>query len=306
MLNRPPAPRKSHLKNPSTPPKFCSDRCRTHKPKYSHGDSLEGKIEDCFVALLEGHDLERNPGGGGGGAGCPPSADTTTTSREKGKVRGYKKGDKSRIIMCTDVEAVVFQRGVAATDDVDDAKDAEATYNENPMIGKPTRKKPVRGLKEGEANTGNATGVDYSSSEDYASDDEVGGVPVHIEKLALQQVQTAAGVAKKRQPNVIPDRPITSEDKLRRREGQDRAKERELVRQAGRRGVAFGFVVDRTKGTMSSVVLLNKGLAKEDMDDGSGGQEQDNTQRRKVEIVQGGRVVEGSFAKGEWGVRWVE
>ena len=57
--------------------------------------------------------------------------------------------------------------------------------------------------------------------------------------------------------------------------GMQKAKERELVRRAARRGVAFGF--DTREG-----------------------------KRRSVEAVQRGRVVESSFAKGEWGVRWRE
>ena len=54
--------------------------------------------------------------------------------------------------------------------------------------------------------------------------------------------------------------------------GMQKAKERELVRRAARRGVAFGF--DTPEG-----------------------------KRRSVEAVQRGRVVESSFAKGEWGVK---
>lgn len=54
--------------------------------------------------------------------------------------------------------------------------------------------------------------------------------------------------------------------------GMQKAKEREMVRRAARRGVAFGFEVEEGK-------------------------------RRGVEAVQWGRVVESSFAKGEWGVR---
>ena len=57
--------------------------------------------------------------------------------------------------------------------------------------------------------------------------------------------------------------------------GMQKAKEREMVRRAARRGVAFGLEVEE------------------------GG-------RRSVEGVQGGWVVEGSFAKGEWGLRWVK
>lgn len=57
--------------------------------------------------------------------------------------------------------------------------------------------------------------------------------------------------------------------------GLKKAREREMVRQAARRGVAFGFEVD-----------------------GAG--------RRRMDCVQGGRVVAASFAKGEWAVRWKE
>ena len=66
--------------------------------------------------------------------------------------------------------------------------------------------------------------------------------------------------------------------------GMQRARNRELVRQAARRMVAFGVDVEERVG-----------LGKEGKGKG-----------RKVEAVQGGRVVESSFAKGEWGVRWKE
>ena len=59
--------------------------------------------------------------------------------------------------------------------------------------------------------------------------------------------------------------------------GMQRAKDREMVRQAARRGATLGFFswdADR-----DGVPL-------------------------KVEAVQNGKIVEASFAKGEWGVRW--
>lgn len=49
---------------------------------------------------------------------------------------------------------------------------------------------------------------------------------------------------------------------------------REEARRAGRRLVNFGFV--------------SQGVEEE----------------KRVEAVQGGKVVEASFAKGEWGIRW--
>ncbi|KAK1998226.1 hypothetical protein LX36DRAFT_576744 [Colletotrichum falcatum] len=68
----------------------------------------------------------------------------------------------------------------------------------------------------------------------------------------------------------------TDEMREKRAEGQRRAHEREMVRCAARRGVVFGFLVD--------------------------GREE----RRKCEAVMQGKVVEPSYAKGDWAVRWRE
>ncbi|KZL64095.1 hypothetical protein CI238_04497 [Colletotrichum incanum] len=68
----------------------------------------------------------------------------------------------------------------------------------------------------------------------------------------------------------------TDEMREKRAEGQRKAHEREMVRCAARRGVVFGFLVD--------------------------GREE----RRKCEAVMQGKVVEPSFAKGDWAVRWRE
>lgn len=66
--------------------------------------------------------------------------------------------------------------------------------------------------------------------------------------------------------------------------GMRKAREREMVRRAGRRGVVFGFLVEG--------------------EGGGGDGDKGEKKRRMVDAVQGGRVVESSFAKGEWGVRW--
>ncbi|KAK1970208.1 hypothetical protein LY78DRAFT_570469 [Colletotrichum sublineola] len=68
----------------------------------------------------------------------------------------------------------------------------------------------------------------------------------------------------------------TDEMREKRAEGQRRAHEREMVRCAARRGVVFGFLVDG------------------------------KDERRKCEAVMQGKVVEPSFAKGDWAVRWRE
>ena len=66
--------------------------------------------------------------------------------------------------------------------------------------------------------------------------------------------------------------------------GMRRAEERERTRRAARRGCVFGFEVR----------------------DGEETEAGDAIRRRRCEAVADGRVVEPSFAKGDWGVRWRE
>ena len=103
------------------------------------------------------------------------------------------------------------------------------------------------------------------------SEDEDGGVrlPYPVEHPSAST--TTATTANSKRPQVEGAPQITNP----RERGMQKAKEREMVRRAARRGVAFGFEM-----------------------------EEEGRRRRSVEAVQGGRVVESSFAKGDWGVRW--
>ncbi|KAF1993023.1 hypothetical protein P154DRAFT_451340 [Amniculicola lignicola CBS 123094] len=72
----------------------------------------------------------------------------------------------------------------------------------------------------------------------------------------------------------------TQEMAEKRKQGEKRAEERERVRCAARRGVVFGLCIEGGKG--------------------------EKEERRKCEAVMQGRVIEPSFAKGDWGIRWRE
>jgi hypothetical protein len=77
------------------------------------------------------------------------------------------------------------------------------------------------------------------------------------------------------------ERTEENEEMLQKRiEGQQKAHERELVRCAARRGVAFGFLLKAAPGEPED--------------------------RRKCEAVMQNNVVEPSFAKGDWSIRWRE
>lgn len=71
-----------------------------------------------------------------------------------------------------------------------------------------------------------------------------------------------------------------------RREGQKKAEEREMIRRAARRAVVFGLPLD------SGGELVQK--------------PSEESPRRKCEAVMNGKVVEPSFAKGNWAIRWRE
>lgn len=74
-------------------------------------------------------------------------------------------------------------------------------------------------------------------------------------------------------------------------EGQKRAENRELARNAARRAVAFGLWVDS----------IDRGSKRERKD----GEESERT-LKVCEALMNGTVVDPSFAKGDWEIRWRE
>lgn len=95
-------------------------------------------------------------------------------------------------------------------------------------------------------------------------------------------------------------------------DGQKRADERELVRCAARRLCAFGILVDgsvaggglKDKGTKGKGKGKGKGKAGDDDEEEE--QPEQRERRKKCEALMSGSVVEASYAKGEWGIRWRE
>lgn len=89
-----------------------------------------------------------------------------------------------------------------------------------------------------------------------------------------------------------------------RREGQRKAEEREMVRRAARRLCAFGVPVKDEKPKHDKEGPKKRGK-KGDRADGE--EEERRERRRKCETIWNGIAVEASYAKGEkWGIRWRE
>ena len=93
----------------------------------------------------------------------------------------------------------------------------------------------------------------------------------------------------------------SADDLKKRRQGAKRAEEREMVRRAARRAIVFGFEVPKSEVPGPKAKTKAK-AKKNEVDEVSEAQ----TEMRKAEALMNGMVVEPSFAKGNWAVRWRE
>ncbi|KAG9244229.1 hypothetical protein BJ878DRAFT_421839 [Calycina marina] len=239
--------RKSHASpnSTATPVKYCSTKCRNKKP-----GKVDREIEDAFVTLLDG------------------SAATVLQSINKGSKK--EKGDSRILVPCVAAETLMFgdrhdpekvfgrkknraRRGapneaVWKSVDMEDRPEPEALGDYEVVDGDMVARMSIR------------SGTRIRPPQEVS---EVNG-GVGGEKEKAERIEETDGMLQ------------------RRREGQQRANEREMVRCAARRGVAFGFVINKDS-------------------------EGDNPEeRRKCEAVMLGKVVESSFAKGDWSIRWRE
>ncbi|KAF2633850.1 hypothetical protein BU25DRAFT_405696 [Macroventuria anomochaeta] len=317
----------------ATEVKYCSQRCRHQKP-----GPVDRKIEATFAKLLEGatpesireeqavaKSKESEEKDGSKELGKEKEKEKGDTADEdegskfgkknksshkkkSSKTKNTPKGDHRITIDCTAVEELVFNR----------EKDPEKVYGRRKnrrarfVVEKPEDWKSVDMVDHPPpalAANPAAGAEEISSAEDTFSDSEPedqGGIALENGEAASQKkekelgdvVEYGYGGGKVRPPQDQSDingsiggekgwaerQHETEEAKQRRLEGQRRADEREMVRKAARRGCAFGFLTEGEEGVRGG----EKG------------------ERRKCEAVMKGAVVEASFAKGEWGVRWRE
>ena len=176
---------------------------------------------------------------------------STDTDIETAFVRLLGDGRERRIVSCEEVEREVFtatRRGTEEEKEEEEDNDGRIGPFDVALPG-----------EEGESGDGDE------------SEDEDGGVRLHCPVEHHTATTITATDTNFMRPKMEGGSLMTNP----RERGMQKAKERELVRRAARRGVAFGF----------------------EMEEGG--------RRRRVEAVQGGRLVESSFAKGDWGVRWI-
>ncbi|KAI1079200.1 hypothetical protein F5B20DRAFT_184427 [Whalleya microplaca] len=249
---------------------YCSTRCRHHKPR-----KLDREIEDVFARRLSGEEKARDDQG----------HDSDGSKRRAGATgSGQKavKGESRILVSCDEVERVVFG----------ERADPEKTSGRGRHRGEQAL---LATGEDGDARS-SASDVESGDAENGVDIDEVYDVETSsIDGDVLAQLSVRSGT-RVRLPQTASqvngsiggekgkaERSQTEDMARRRLEGQKRAQQREMVRCAARRGVIFGFIV-------------KTGNERDGFDE----------TRRKCEAVMQGKVVEPSFAKGDWSIRWRE
>ncbi|TID14690.1 hypothetical protein E2P81_ATG08646 [Venturia nashicola] len=272
-----------YLTQPET--KYCHTCGRTISPRKNHKTEsttpakycssrcrsskpgvLDRRIESAFVALLEGSKKFEDKDIG---------EEILEAVKERGKGKGRGKGEHRIIIPCSAAEALIF--------------------------GSRSDETKVFGRKKNRASRA-LGGVEKEwRSVDMESDDEEEALRNSDGELIRFTTSGFAGKVRPPQEKTDINASVggekgwaerteeTSEAAEKRREGQRVADEKEMVKRAARRGCVFGFdgannAEQGKKGKMES------------SEDG----------KRVCEAVMNGVVVEPSFAKGDWGIRWRE
>lgn len=253
-----------------SPVKYCSASCRGRKP-----GKVDREIEGVFLRFLQGEEK-------------PLSLDEGSKRVQKSKKgSGGKraKGDQRLLISCDDVEKFVF--GPADSGGSTAGSGTEDNYE-------------LEGEGEGESVTASGTIPRAIPSEPRDMVHNSGALINPIEDaapyidgdvLARMSVRSGTRVRPPQSTSEVngsvggekgwAERTDETDEMLeKRRQGQKKARQREMVRCAARRAVVFGLVAG----------------------DGPG----EGEDRRKCEAVMNGKVVEPSFAKGSWSIRWRE
>jgi hypothetical protein len=278
--------------------KYCSERCRHRKP-----GETDRVIEETFVSLLDGGDPPIMV--------CSPNGAVNTASsleKDKAAVIGKKaKGEPRVTILCGAVEELVFG----------------PRHDSQKVFGRKKKR-----AKRGAPGVGDWKSVDMedrtSPTREDRSESLLDGRKQHTDIILQDDPKCSApfGAGNARPAQKVSDVSFsvggergwaekieeTDEFKKKRLEGQRKADEREAVRCAARRLCAFGIAVlaeaEHCEEETGSGKRRQKKIAPPNVDDGSSERIE---KRKKCEaLLKEGSIVEASFAKGEWGIRWRE
>ena len=248
--------------------KYCSDKC-----KHNKANAKDKSIEMALLALLLGKDLQD-----------PETSGANQPASLKTKQRA-KKGDPRIIVKMSDIETAVFGN----------MNDPEKVYGRNKNRAKRGLPDPEEWRSvdmEGEVQQTRSGQVVMSDdvSDDHGTlmQNDMISIQHHVRPTQLNNDVNGSIGGEKGWSERIEETPEMLQKRL---EGQKKAQNRELVRNAARRAVAFGLLFE---DTTEQPKHKHKG----------GGRPEEV--RWKCEALMNGSVVDPSFAKGDWAIRWRE
>ena len=201
----------------------------------------------------------------------PPTETCVSGKRSRGKAKkGY-----ANLVLCSAIERHIFGEGNAG-------HDVHCNASER-----------IEAIREGRDFAELHTGDKYEKncSRESSLEDGCETHERYVKEPSLSPLNTEDG---KLEDRSIAWKKVFENQVEKMNLGKLKAERREKVRRAARRGCVFGFDLNNN-GRSSSRGGIASELKKDKFGGGS---------RRKCEALQNGRVVEPSFAKGEWGVRW--
>lgn len=234
---------------------------------------------------------------------------------EKLKAQPKQKGDTRILVNCDAVERIVYGS----------RSDPTKTFGR-----KKNRATRALGKEDGEWKTvdmesdeetgtdgGGTDGTDGGSGAEDDDHDAYGGVklsnplrdrgkvpgPMIRGSQLESEVNFSVGGERGRQEKLEE----TPEALLKRREGERKAEEREMVRRAARRLVAFGIPVAADAAPVHEEIVKKPAKGKRGKTDKSTPEpEAAGERRKKCEAIMNSQLVEASYAKGDWAIRWRE
>lgn len=230
---------------------------------------VDREIEAAFVKFLTGEeDVD----------GKPKAKKTTKTGGGKQKRSKHAKGDPRILVACSTVENFVFG---ADYDDDEGSSAARSRSPESEEDHEPDRpRRPISRVEHD--GTVDTMLEDVMADRSYIDGDVLARMSVRSgtrirPPQSVSEVNGSVGGEKGVKERIEE----TGEMLEKRRLGQKRANEKEMVKCAARRLVVHGVVDNGEEGT-------------------------DGGERRFCEAVMAGKLVEPSFAKGDWSIRWRE
>lgn len=265
--------------------KYCSDRCRARKP-----GSLDRAIERKIASLLDSE---------------PDSGVEKTAAATKAV-----KGDRRVMVTMSEIEELMFG----------------SRFDPTKVYGR-RKNRASRALGSKDDEWKSVDMMDREDTEEGTTDDEdsvtgsadeVGGVPVHDGSAKIRkgplvrppQIESEINGSIGGEKSMAERKDETAEALSKRQQGDKRADEREMVRRAARRAVVFGLIIEGAPpSAIEAPEVPSKGkkkrISREDEEVVEAATPAE-APRRKCEAIMQGQVVEPSFAKGDWSIRWRE